>query len=231
MSRYKNEKFDFSEMSERITFQVMAADGTYSDSIRVWAHFLKDGFTRTEDENVWKIMVREQKALDTVLTKSTRIKWKNLLLSVYAWQDPSYEQRGFIEILAKQIPNIDGGDGGGGEGPGTDTDLFPDVVSVYKLNKVEKVEYGITNYAYEYDFSTPSSTDIRCKFSTDRNRYLDDSKTDVEHDSLYVYFSLLAPVNIEDYIESPVHGRFKIDMLVKNADNMLEALVQRREVQ
>ena len=104
MSRYKNEKFDFSEMSERIIFQdINPEDNTYTDSLRVWAHFLKDGFTRTEDENYYKVMVREQRALESILKKGNRVKWKKQLFEIYSWQDPSYEDRGFIEILLKQI--------------------------------------------------------------------------------------------------------------------------------
>lgn len=226
MSRYKAERFNFSDMSERITFQTRNSDGTFSDSLRVWAHFLKDGFTRTEEENWFKIIVREQKALETVLDVGTRITWKNMTLSLFSWQDPSYEDRGFLELMAKQIPTTNGN----ANGP-TDNSFFKDIVSVYTMKKTTISQYGIETYKYNYDFSKPDFTGIRCLFSTDRNRYLEDKTTDVEHDSLIVKFNIDAPIKVEDYIESSIHGRFKVDMVVKNNDNMLEVHVQRREVQ
>lgn len=225
MSRYKNERFNFSGMSERLVFLTQGADGSYSDDIKVWAHVLKDGFIRSETDSFFKIMVREQKALTRVLAKGNRIKWRNYLLSIMSWQDPSYEDRGFIEIMAKQISNDTPGE------ETTDNELFKDIVSVYRMNKVETVSYGLTTYKYEYDFDAPNYTEVRCDFATDRNQYLDDKNIDVEHDSVRVKFALTAPIKVEDYIESPLHGRFKIDMIVKNDDNMLEALCQRREVQ
>jgi head-tail adaptor len=228
MSRYKNTKFNFSEMSERLTFQVMNPDGSYTDSITVWAHILKDGFTRSENENFFKIMVREQTALESLLTVGTRLKWKNRTLSIWSWQDPSYEDRGFMEILAKQI--ITTTNPQSPEFP-SDGDFFRDVVSVYSMTKIEVNKFGLTSYEYDYDFTQPTFTGVRCSFSSDRNIYLEDKKKDLEHDSLVVKFNIEAPIKEEDYIISPVHGRFKVDMIIKNNDNMLEAFVQRSDVQ
>lgn len=224
MSRYKAEKFNFSGMSERITFLINNND-VYTESISVWAHFFKDGFTRSETDTFYKVMVREQKALFPLLVKGNRIRWKNMTFIIWSWQDPSYEDRGFIEILVKQIPTDDNGIGV------TDGDFFKDTVSVYRMKKIEVKEFGLINYKYTYDFSTPDFTGIKCSFSTDRNRYLEDRNTDVEHDALVVKFNINAPIQKEDYIDSVIHGRFKVDMVVKNDENMLEALVQRREVQ
>jgi hypothetical protein len=224
LSRYKAENFNFSGMSERAKFQIQQPDGTYSDSITVWAHFLKDGFTRSETDNWFRMMVREQKALSAILNVGNRVKWKNMTFSIFSWQDPSVEDRGFIEVMLKQIPTA----GNPGE---TDGEFFKDVVSIFKLTTIEKDSFGIKSYEYQYNFEQPDILGIKCHFASDRNRYLEDRNTDVEHDSLIVKFNIDAPISKEDYIESPVHGRFKIDMVVKNDENMLEAHVQRREVQ
>lgn len=213
-------------MSERAKFQTQNADGTYSDAITVWAHFFKDGFTRSETDNWFKVMVREQKALFPLLDVNNRIVWKQRTFSIFSWQDPSYEDRGFIEIMIKQIPT----DNGEIEGP-NDGEFFKDIVTVYRMVAVESTSYGMSSYKWTYDFTKPAYTNLKCSFSTDRNRYLDDRNTDAEHDSLIVKFGLNAPIKIEDYIESPIHGRFKIDMIVRNDENTLEASVQRREVQ
>lgn len=226
MSRYDNTRFDFSGMSERITFQVLNADGTYTDSITVWAHITKDSFIKTESDKYWRIMVREQRALESLLDMGNRIKWKKLTMQIKSWQDPSYEDRGFIEILGRQIVTNSGGIIGESDG-----DFFKDVVSIYKLDKVPVTSYGLTSYKYKYDFNTPSLTGVRCNFATDRNRYLDDKRTDVEHDTVVVTFNRDVPIKNEDYIISPIHGRFKVDMTVINENNMIEALCQRREVQ
>jgi hypothetical protein len=226
MSRYKPEKFNFSGMSERAKFQVKNDDGTYSDSISVWAHFFKDGFTRSETDNFFKMMVREQKALSSILAVNNRVVWKNMTFNIFSWQDPSYEDRGFMEIMLKQIPTSDGNP----NGP-TDGDFFKDTVNIYKMSKIETNSYGVISYKYDYDFNNPYMSGVRCFFSTDRNQWLEDKNTDVEHDSLIVKFNIDAPISKEDYIESPIHGRFKVDMVIKNDENMLEAYVQRREVQ
>jgi len=226
MSRYKNEKFNFSGMSERLTFQVLNSDGSYTDNITVWAHVLKDGFIRSETDSFFKVMIREQSALDSLLNVGNRFKWKNRTLAIMSWQDPSVEDRGFMEVLTKQIVTT----AEGIVGP-TDGDFFRDVVSVFRVAKVPVTKFGLTSYEYKYDFNTPVLTGIRCSFSTDRNKYLEDKRTDVEHDSVVVTFNREAPINKEDYIESPIHGRFKVDMIVINENNMLEALCQRREVQ
>jgi hypothetical protein len=227
MSRYKNEKFNFSGMSERVTFQVLGSDGSYTDNITVWAHILKDGFIRSETDHFWKIMVREQKALESLLHVGNRLKWKNRTLQIMSWQDPSYEDRGFIEVMTKQIVTSNTGET---VGP-TDGDFFKDIVSVFRVTPVEVTSYGVTSYQYKYDFNNPTLTSIRCSFATDRNKYLEDKKLDVEHDSVVVTFNREAPIRKEDYIESPIHGRFKVDMVLINENNMLEALCQRREVQ
>jgi hypothetical protein len=228
MSRYKPEKFNFSGMSERITFQTLNADGTYTDNITVWAHILKDGFTRSETDNFFKIMMREQSALNTLLSMGNRIKWKRMTFSIFSWKDPSVEDRGFIEVLVKQIPSTE--IGGGYPGP-TEGDFFKDVVSVYNMTTVEESDYGLKSYKYTYDFTTPNYIGIRCNFSPDRNRYLDDKNVDTEHDSLIVTFNIDAPIKTEDYIVSHVHGKFKVDMVVKTDENTLLAHVQRSEVQ
>lgn len=227
MSRYKAEKFNFSGMSERLTFQVQNADGSYTDNITVWAHVLKDGFIRSETDSFFKVMVREQAALGSLLVPGNRFKWKNRTLNIMSWQDPSYEDRGFMEILTKEIPTaIPGVINGPSDG-----DFFKDIVSVFNLSAVEVTRFGMSSYEYKYDFNTPNYTNIKCSFSTDRNKYLEDKDTDTEHDSLIILFNREAPIKKEDYIESPIHGRFKVDMTVINDNNMLEALVQRREVQ
>lgn len=213
-------------MSERVTFQILNSDGTFTDDITIWAHFLKDGFTRSETDNWFKMMVREQAALFPLLIKGNRIKWKNMTFTIFSWQDPSYEDRHFIEVMMKQIPTNDGITDGS-----TDGEFFKDIVSVYRMTKAQVTEYGLTTYKYQYDFTTPTLTGIYCNFSLDRNRYLDDGSLDVEHDSLIVKFNINAPIKKEDYIQSPFYGRFKVDMVVKNNENMLEAHVQRREVQ
>ena len=213
-------------MSERIVFQTLnATENIYVDSLKVWAHAQKDGFTRSENENWFRFLVREQSALESILTLSTRIKWKKMTFAILSWQDPSYEDRGFIEIMCKQIATL-GNDQGTSDG-----DLFKDVVSVYSVIVNEKSDYGLKSYSYDYNFAVPNYTGIRCNFSTDRNRYLEDKNIDVEHDSMVVYFRMDAPIKIEDYIESPIHGRFKVDMVVKNESNMLEAVCQRAGVQ
>jgi hypothetical protein len=226
MSKYNPEKFNFSKMKERITFQVLNDDGTYSDNTTVWAHVSKDGFTRSESDNWFKIMMREHTALFSLLNIGNRLKWKNTTLSIFSWQDPSYESKRFIEIMGKQIVT------GVGSIPGpTDGEFFRDVVSVYSMNKIEVNQYGIISYKYDYDFDVPSYVGIRCYFSSDRNRFLDDKNIDTEHDSMIVKFSIDAPVKVEDYIISPIHGKFKVDMVVKDENNMLLAYAQRSEVQ
>lgn len=211
-------------MSERVTFQVMNPDGTYTDNITVWSHVLKDGFTRTENDNWFRIMVREQSALSAVLKTGSRIKWKSNTLSIFSWQDPSYEDRGFIEIMAKQIVTVGL--------PGTpEGSFFKDVVSIFSVSKIPVNQYGLISYKYEYDFTTPNLTGILCNFSSDRNIYLEDKNKDTEHDSVIVKFDINTPLKIEDYIESPLYGRFKVDLIVKNDMNMLEAYCQRAEVQ
>ncbi|HLO11477.1 MAG TPA: hypothetical protein VK190_04410 [Pseudoneobacillus sp.] len=227
MSRYKGDRFNYSDMSERITFQEQNPDGTYTDNTTVWAHILKDGFTRSETDNWFKIMVRASKSLESFLNVGYRIKWKKTTFSIFSWQTPSYEDKKFIEIMVKQIVTTTGEPY---PGP-TDNVFFGDVVSVYRLQKVAVTQFGLTSYQYKYDFTTPTLTDIKCHFISDRNIFLYDKKTDVEHDSLVVHFNLDAPIQTEDYIESPVHGRFKIDMITKTTDNKLEARVQRSEVQ
>jgi hypothetical protein len=227
MSRYKNEKFNFSGMSERVTFQVLNADGSYTDNITVWAHILKDGFIRSETDSFFKVMVREQRALESLLVVGNRFKWKTRTLTIMSWQDPSYEDRGFIEIMVKEIPTAIVGDT---NGP-SDTDFFKDIVSVFRLKKIASNSFGITSYQYKYDFTQPDLTNVKCSFATDRNKYLEDKDIDIEHDSLLVKFNINAPIQAEDYIESPVHGRFKVDMVIKNDENILEVYVQRRDVQ
>lgn len=228
MSRYKAEKFNFSHMSERITFLKQSADGSYTESLRCWAHLFKDGFTRSENDNFYKVMVREQGSLFSVLSRTTRIKWRGMLFLIFSWQDPSVEDRGFIEILIKQIPGDELDNQGNIIG---DKDLFKDSVSIFRLSKVSKISYGIETFEYKYDFTKPLYENIKCSFSTDRNRYVEDRKTDTEHDSLIVRFNSSIDIIAEDYIESPFHGRFKVDMVAKNEENILEAYVQRREVQ
>lgn len=224
MSRYKAEKFNFSHMSERLTFQTQEPNGTFIDNITVWAHLLKDGFTRSETDNFFKVMIREQAALDSLLQVGNRFKWKKKVLSIQSWQDPSYEDRGFMEILTKQIMAIDGV---------TDTagDFFKDLVNIYRVKTIETVSYGLSSFSYSYDFNTPDLSGIRCNFSTDRNRFVYDKKTDVEHDSLMVLFSKSVDIKIEDYIWSTVHGKFRVDMVIENDSNMLEVYVSRTEVQ
>lgn len=226
MSRYRAERFNFSQMSERITFQLLNSDGSYTDNIRVWAHLFKDGFTRSETDNWFKILVREQAALESILAVGNRIKWKKMTLSIFSWRDPSVEDRGFIEILAKEIIAIN--EDGNAE---NEFDMLKDIVSVYSMTKIEVNRFGLVSYEYNYDFENPVYTGIRCSFSSDRNRFLDDKSFDTEHDSLIVTFSANAPIKIEDYIESPAHGRFKVDMIVKTDENKLLAYVQRGEVQ
>lgn len=226
MSRYKPEKFNFSGMSERIKFQTLNPDGTYTDNITVWAHFFKDGFTRSETENWFKLMVREQSALSSILTKGTRIIRKGETYVYFSHQDPSYEDRGFIEIMVKQIPTAVGNNPGPQDGL-----FFKDIVSVYSMIKTEVNQFGLKSYKYDYNFNVPNYTGIKCNFASDRNRYLEDRNTDVEHDALIVKFNIDAPIKVEDYIDSPIHGRFKVDMVVKTDENMLEVHVQRREVQ
>lgn len=228
MSRYKAEKFNYSHMSERLIFQVQQPDGSYTNEITVWAHILKDGFTRTETENFYKIMVREQPALEQMLQIGNRLIWKNKkrLMSIFSWQDPSYEDRGFIEIIAKQIISSDPGYANDDIG-----DLFKDFVSVYRVKVSEVSRFGLTSYEYNYDFNSPDLTGVRCNFATDRNKYVYDKKTDTEHDSTIVHFHKSSGVKEEDYIISNVQGKFKIDMITETSDNMLEALVSRSEVQ
>lgn len=228
MSRYKGEKFNYSHMSERLIFQVQESDGSYTDDITVWAHILKDGFTRTETENFYKIMIREQPALEDLLQIGNRIIWKNKkrLMSIFSWQDPSYEDRGFIEILAKQIIS-DISD----YAKEDVSDLFKDFVNVYRVKRTEVNRFGVISYEYNYDFNSPDLTGVRCNFATDRNKYVYDKKTDTEHDSTIVHFSKSSGIKEEDYIISKVQGRFKIDMVTETSDNMLEALVSRSEVQ
>lgn len=227
MSRYKAEKFNFSGMSERISL-LTPDDGVYSKKLGCWAHVLKDGFTRIEDEHFYKVMVREQKALLPLLEKTTRVKWKNKLFQLSSWQDPSVEDRGFMELIIKQIPGDEIGPDGNGIG---DSEIFKDFVSIYRVTKHEKISYGITTYSYTYDFNKPIYQNVRCMFSTDRNRFLDDKKIQVEHDSLIVRFSKNTDIKEEDYIISPDHGTFKVDMVAPIDGNVLEVYVQRREAQ
>lgn len=226
MSRYKAERFNFSHMSERLTFQVQEPDGSYTDNITVWAHILKDGFTRSETDNFFKIMIREQAALDSLLQVNNRLKWKSKTLSIQSWQDPSYEDRGFMEVLTKQIITSDEFT----NGP-TDGDFFKDFVDVYSVITTPINSYGLISYEYTYNFNSPSIAGIKCHFSSDRNRFVYDKKTDVEHDSLIVVFNKSSGIKIEDYIVSKVHGKFRVDMVVENDANMLEAHVSRSEVQ
>lgn len=208
-------------MSERITFLILQPDHTYIDGPTVWAHILKDGFTRTETENWFKIMVREQQALSSLLDVGGRIRWKNRMFEIFSWQDPSYESHGFIEIMAKQIAStVD-----------TNHELFKDVVNIYRMTKIETVSFGLPSYKYEYDFNNPTYTNQRCLFASDQNKWIEDKKTDVEHNSLIVKFPNTSPVLVEDYIESTIWGLYKVEMITKNRDNMLEAHVTRGEVQ
>jgi len=223
MSRYKAERFNFSHMSERLTFQVQEPDGSYTDNITVWAHILKDGFTRSETDNFFKIMIREQSALESLLQVNNRLKWKKKTLSIQSWQDPSYEDRGFMEVLTKQIATV--------SDSLTDGDFFKDFVNVFSVKTIETVSYGLSSFEYKYDLNTPDLIGIKCHFSTDRNRFVYDKKTDVEHDSLIVLFNKASGIKIEDYIVSTVHGKFRVDMVVENEANMLEAHVSRTEVQ
>lgn len=226
MSRYKPDRFNFSHMSERLKFQVQQPDGKYKDDLTVWAHVLKDGFIRSETDNWYKIMIREQTALDSLLSVGNRMIWKNRVLSIFSWQDPSIEKRGFIEILAKQIITSTGVNPGPSE-----NDFFGDFVSVYRMITTPVTEYGLTTYKYTYNFDTPTFSGIRCRFSTDRNRYLEDKRIDIEHDALVILFSKDAPIKIEDYLISPIHGKYKVDMVTLNADDMLEVSVKRGEHQ
>lgn len=228
MSRYKNENFNFSGMSERITFQTLNPDGTYTDEITVWAHVLKEGFSRQVEDHWFKIMVREHRALNEMLQIGTRIIWRKTkrTLVVHTWQDPSYEDRGYIEIMCKQIASSDGDMYNPNDG-----EMMRDIVSIYRMSKNAITRFGLTSYEYTYDFDTPLYTGVRCDFSNDRNRYLEDKKRDIEHDSLQVKFNIDTPLQIEDYIISPIHGKFKVDMIVKNNDNMLVAHVKRSDVQ
>ena len=222
MSRYKNERFNYSHMSERITFQEIQPDHTYRDSITVWSHILKDGFTRTETDNWFKVAVRQQRALEPLLSVGNRIKWKKRTLKIFSWQDPSYEDRGIIEIMANQIVT---------DGATSAVELFKDVVSVYRMVRTESNSFGIISYKFTYNFNTPTLTNVRCSFATDANRYLEDKKTDTEHDALIVKFAYDSGIQVEDYIISPIHGKFKVDMIIANDDNTLDAYVKRGEVQ
>lgn len=228
MGRYNPEKFNFSNMSERVTFFTQGIDGSYTESLKCWAHFFKDGFTRSEDENFYKIMVREQKALEPILSRTTKVKWKKMDFLVFSWRDPSFESRGFIEIIIKQIPGEELDNDGNIVGDGY---LFKDVVDIYRVIKTSKTSYGIETFEFKYDFTKPIYTGVKCSFSTDRNRYLDDKRTDTEHDSFIVKFNSGVDILEEDYIDSPFHGRFKVDMVSRTEDNFCEAYVQRREVQ
>lgn len=224
MSKYKNNRFNFSHLSERATFLTLDNSGNYNEEITVWAHFLKDGFTRSETDNFFKIMVREHRALEAILEVNGRVKWKNRLYSIVSWQDPSYEDRGYIELLVKQIATNDMFDE-------SEKELFKDIVDIFRLQTIPTTSYGITSYSYSYDFSTPVGVGIRCSFSTDRNMYLEDKRFDTEHDSLVVKFPPTSNIQVEDYIVSPIHGKYKIDMITRNDDNMLEARVKRGDVQ
>ena len=222
MSRYKPEKFNFSHMSERITFQILQPNHSYIDDITVWAHILKDGFTRTENENWFKVAVREQRALEPILSIGNRIKWKSRTLSIFSWADPSYENRGILEIMAKQIVT---------SVAETSIELFKDVVSIYRMVKIEKNDFGLVSYEYSYNFENPTVSNVRCNFSTDANRWLEDRRIDTEHDALIVKFPDGVDIQVEDYIISPIHGKFKVDMIIKNNDNMLDVYVKRGEAQ
>jgi hypothetical protein len=99
------------------------------------------------------------------------------------------------------------------------------------MEKIEQSSFGITSYSYQYDFDNPLYTGIKCRFDTNRNRYLDDSKLEVEHDSLIVRFNKNADIKDEDFIISPIHGKFKVDMVVKDENDMIQVYVTRTEVQ
>lgn len=228
MSKYKPEKFNFSGMSEKIAILAQNTDGSYSESLRCWAHLFKDGFTRSETDNFYKVMVREQKSLMPLLQRTNRIKWRGMLFSIFSWRDPSYEDRGFIELMIKQIPGAELDENGNIIG---DDLLFKDIVSIYRPTKKSIMRYGIEEFTYNYDFSEPSFVGVKCSFSTDRNRHLEEKKFEYEKDSVIVRFNASTDVREEDYIESPFHGRYKVDMVAKNEENILEAYVQRREVQ
>lgn len=222
----KRKAIDFSKMSERVTVQEQNADSSYTDNITLWAHIEKDGFTRTENDNWFRVVVREHRALLSLLSVGNRLKWKDRILSIFSWQDLSYEKRGWIEIMAKQIVTSTNEIYGL-----VDNELFSDIVSVYRMSQVEVNRFGLISYEYTYDFNSPILTDIKCKFSTDRNRYLDDTRKDVEHDSLVVKFNKDIPIKDEDYIISPVHGKFKVDMIVRDESDMIQVYVVRSEVQ
>lgn len=228
MTKYKAEKFNFSGMSEKCFFILEDSPNNWVEKLSTWAHFYKDGFTRREKENYYKVMVREQRALYPLLNNKARIRWKKTLYEIVSWRDPSEEDRGFIEILIKQIPgdmlDEDGNVIGDGE-------IFKEVCNIYRVIVSSKMSYGIETFDYTYDFDNPTYENIKCLFSTDRNRHLEDGKTQVEHDSVIVYFNKRTDIKEEDYIISPTNGRYKVDMVAEVAGNMLEVYVQRREVQ
>lgn len=209
-------------MKERITFSIQNPDSTYTDNMKMWAHVYKDGFTRSDSDNWFRFRVRNNKSLLSILAVDNRIIWKGKLFNIFSWEQPEYAENKMIEIMAKEVGTTDGAN---------DSDFFKDFISVFSMIKTEVNEYGLVSYKYDYNFDTPSYTGVRCFFNYDRNRYLEDGTVDVEHDSLTVKFPIDAPIKVEDYIYSPIHGRFKIDMMVKNNENMLEVAVQRREVQ
>lgn len=225
MARHKGKKFNFSYMSERIIFFTQSPQGSLIEKWKCWAHVIKDGFIRSETDNFFRVVVREHKEVMEALSLTTRIKWRDMWFLVFSWQIPSYEDRGFVEIIIKQIPNLEN------VGDKSDNSLFKDFVDIYRMIAVPKMEYGIETYEYIYDFSKPLYSGVRCNFSTDRNRYLDDRKIDIEHDSVIVRFNADVDIQPDDYIISPHHGKYKVDLVAKNEENILEAYVQHREVQ
>jgi hypothetical protein len=209
-------------MRERVTFVQLESDGSYTDNTKLWAYVEKDGFTRSETDDWFRIIVRDHKSLYDLLQVGNRMRWNERMFSIFSWEKLAYDKRNWVEIIVKQIADSDNV---------FDGELFPDIVSVYRMEKIEQSSFGITSYSYQYDFDNPLYTGIKCRFDTNRNRYLDDSKLEVEHDSLIVRFNKNADIKDEDFIISPIHGKFKVDMVVKDENDMIQVYVTRTEVQ
>lgn len=205
-----------------MTFQVLQPDGTFINNITVWAYVTKNStLSKTETDNYFRVVIRDHSALDLLLSVGNRLLWKDIELCIEVWEKILYDRKGFVEVLCKQIASD----------TAQDIVIFPDIVSVYTVIKTMESNYGLTSYKYDYNFTTPAYTDIRCKFPLVDKSTLKEGKVDIEHDSLVVIFNGNAPIRIEDYIISPVHGKFKVEMIVKNNEGMIEASVDRSDIQ
>lgn len=206
-----------------MTFLILENDGSYSNNITVWAYATKSAaLVKTETDNWFRVVVRDHQALGSLLSVGNRLQWNSIVLEITVWEKILYDRKGYVEILCKQVVSSDSTE---------DTVLFPDIVSLYAMTKTTETNYGLTSYKYSYDFTTPTYTGVRCKFPAIDKSFIKESKVDVEYDRIVVLFNANAPITIEDYLISPIYGKFKVQMIVKNRDGMIEASVDRSDIQ